>query len=185
MTDADGDTDGVAPLRLALDVAVPAPLRPMLAELVATAEVAIELVALADIDPGLVELSDRRLVLALHQEGYDWLVTGNGRMLRNPDVLAAVWKTRMSVFAVDGVGDDPLRTTGALLLDLPAALRRATPGRCEIFWSRPRNPRPSGPWDRFMAAARRRRQEPGDLHEQVKVTDAELTTPWRRHPAPD
>lgn len=164
-----------APRRLALDVTIPAPILDVLADHITD----IELVALGDIDPALADLDDRRLIIALHQEGYDWLVTDNGRILRNPHELAAIWKTRMSVFAIDGADGDPLRVTGALLLDLPGALRRATPGRCEIFWSRPRNPKPNRPWDLFMTAAQRRHQDPGDLHEQVKVTDRELTTPWR------
>ena len=38
----------------------------------------------------LTDLDDRPLMLALRQEGFDWLVTNNYRMLRNPSELAAI-----------------------------------------------------------------------------------------------
>ncbi|MGH9071772.1 MAG: hypothetical protein ACRDX8_11550 [Acidimicrobiales bacterium] len=45
-------------------------------------------------------------------------------MLRNPADLAALLRTRLSVFAIEGVGHDPIRATGAVLLDLSGAIRR-------------------------------------------------------------
>lgn len=41
----------------------------------------------------------------------------------------------MRVFAIEGLGGDPLRATGALLLDLPGAIRRSVAERSEVFWS--------------------------------------------------
>lgn len=163
-----------ARVRLALDVNFP---EPILASL-GTFMLDLELVPLRHIDRRLTELDDRPLVLALRQEGFDWLVTNNYKMLRNPSELAAILKTHINVFAIEGTGDDPLRATGALLLDLPAALRRARrPG--EVFWSRPRNPAPRLPWDLFTEAAQRRHQRPADLYDEVEVSDEEMRTPWR------
>jgi hypothetical protein len=99
-------------------------------------------------------------------------------MLRNPSGLAAIVKTHINVFAIQGTGDDPLRATGAVLLDLPSALERAS-GKGEVFWSRPRNPRPRFPWDLFRNAADHRHQQAADLYEEVKVSNDELRTPWR------
>lgn len=162
-------------LVLPLDVNFPEPILDALAEYMPD----IELRPLRMIDPLLTELDDRDLVQALRQEGYDWLVTNNYKMLRNPAELAAIMRVKLHIFAIEGTGDDPLRATGALLLDLPGAIRKATPDRCEIFWSRPRSPVPQDPWDLFTRMAQHRHDVPTDLYEQVKVRDDELGIPWR------
>ena len=81
----------------------------------------INLIPIRRIDGRLPRLGDRELVIALHQIGYRGLVTNNYRTLQNPMELAALIKTKLSVFAIQGVGDDPVRATGALLLDLRSA----------------------------------------------------------------
>ncbi len=169
--------DGGERLQVPLDVNFPEPILASLHEFIAD----VEFVPLREIDPRLTELADRDLFLALRQEDFDWLATNNYRMLRNPDELAAIMKARMKVFAVEALGDDPLRATGALLLDLPGAIRRAVPGRSEVFWSRPRNPMPTDPWELFSQAAARRHEAAAELYGQVKVTDAEFAVPWRHN----
>ena len=84
------------------------------------------------IDRRLGELDDRGLIIALYQLGWAGLVTNNYKMLYVPAEIAAIVKTKLLVFAVEGVGHDPLRATGALLLDLPGALKRHRPAcrRC-------------------------------------------------------
>jgi len=138
----------------------------------------VNLIPLRQIDRRMRRLDDRPLMLALRQEGFDWLVTANYRMLRNPLELAGILKARLKVFAIEGVGDDPIRATGALLLDLPGAIRKGVPGRAQVFWSRPRAPESRDPWDLFADAAERRHQDPQDLYEEMKVTDEEAATPW-------
>ena len=91
----------------------------------------VQLVPLRTIDYRLTTLDDRELLNALKQLGYEGLVTLNYRMLRNPKELAAVLKTTLVIFAVEGVGDDPIRATGALLLDLQPAISAIRSGR---FW---------------------------------------------------
>ena len=49
-----------------------------------------ELVPLRRIDERLPTLDDRALVIALHQLGYQGLVTNNYKMLKNPKELAAI-----------------------------------------------------------------------------------------------
>jgi hypothetical protein len=162
-------------LPVPLDVNFPEPIVACLHEFI----VDVELIPLRRIDPQLTDLEDRPLMLALRQEGFDWLVTNNYRMLRNPSELAAILKAHVKVFAIEGTGDDPLRATGALLLDLPAAIRRSTPGQAEVFWSRPRNPAPVKPWKLFVDAANRRHQAAEDLYDEVKVSDTEMESRWR------
>lgn len=137
----------------------------------------IDLLPIRRIDPQLPSLDDRALLIALRQMGFDTLVTLNYKMLRNPSELAAIIKTQITVFAVEGVGHDPLRATGALLLDLPAALKALQAGARGVFWLRPRSPQPRDPQELFDEAARRRHQDPAALHARVAVSDAELHAP--------
>lgn len=132
---------GRRPPRLALDHNFPTPFLRALDTYI----VDVELITLRDIDARLPTLDDRQLVIALHQLGFPGLVTNNYKMLKNPKELAAIIATRLTVFAIEGVGDDPLRATGALLLDLPGALKKMDTRRPQVFWMKPRNPLPQNP----------------------------------------
>lgn len=137
-----------------------------------------ELTTLHKIDPRISDLDDRRLVIYLHQAGWHGLITNNYRMLWVPPEIAAIAKAKITVFAVEAVGDDPLRATGSVLLHLPAVLKRVTPGKAQVFRTgKPRSPQPEDAWHYFEEAARRRRADVSELYEQVKVTDEELETP--------
>lgn len=131
---------------------------------------------LRSIDHRLTGFDDRTLLLALKQLGFQGLVTLNYKMLRNPSELAAVLKTKLTVFAVEGVGNDPIRATGALLLDLQPAVKAMRSGRTGVFWMRPRAPQPRDPWQLFQEAAERQGQDAGRLYREIKVSDAELET---------
>src|SRR5215813_13088300 len=98
-------------------------------------------------------------------------------MLWVPAEIAAVVKTKLAVFAIEGVGHDPLRATGAVLLELPGVLRRLRPNQAQVFRVNPRDVQSVTAWEYFRVAATRRRIAAGDLYEQVQVTDTELETP--------
>lgn len=135
----------------------------------------IGLLPLRQIHPVLPQLGDRELLIALHQLGYKGLITSNYKMLQNPRELAAVLKTKITVFAIEGVGHDPIRATGALLLDLPAAITAVNSGASGVFWLRPRRPQPQDPWELFQRAAEKRHEDPASLYDQVRVSDLELS----------
>lgn len=162
-----------APTRLALDQNFPTPILKALDEFV----VDVHLEPLHQIDPRLSTLDDRELVIALHQLGYPGLVTNNYKMLKNPRELAAIIATKLTVFAIEGVGDDPIRATGAILLDLPGALKRLDSRRAQVFWMRPRDLRPVDPRDLFDRAAEHQHRSPADLMAQVAVSKQELIRP--------
>lgn len=134
-------------------------------------------VPLRQIDPRLPELDERPLLIALQQRGFPGLVTNNYRMLSNPKGLAAILKTRPSVFAIEGVDHDSTRATGALLLDLPGAVRRMREAGGRVFWLRPRNPQPQDAWELLQRAADRLHAGASTLYEDVKATVEELTSP--------
>ena len=134
----------------------------------------IDLLPIGHIDRRLTDPGDRQLVVALYQLGCRGLVTNNYRMLQNPVELAAVIKTRLSIFAIEGLGDDPIRATGALLLDLPSVVNTVEAGRSGVFRLRPRVPQPRDPWDLLKELAGRRHEDVGDLYGRSRYP----TTNW-------
>lgn len=133
------------------------------------------LVPLRWIDGRLPDLDDRQLVILLYQLGYPGFVTGNYKMLQNPRELAAVIATGINVFAIEAVGHDPLRATGALLLDLPPTIRAMESGASGVFRFRPRRPRPQDPHEMFNRMAERRGVSPRELLGDVAVGHDELS----------
>ena len=134
----------------------------------------IRLLPIRSIDDRLTRLDDRKLLIALRKLGYDGLVTSNYKMLLNPSELAAVLKTKMTVFAVEGLGHDPLRATGALLLDLRPSVKAMRPGKAGVFWMRPREPGLRDPWQLFKSAAEKMNEDASKLYEDVRVSDDEV-----------
>ena len=134
----------------------------------------IRLLPIRSIDDRLTRLDDRKLLIALRKLGFDGLVTLNYKMLLNPWEMAAVLKTKMTVFAVEGLGHDPLRATGALLLDLGASVKAMHPGKAGVFWMRPREPGLRDPWELFKGAAEKMNVDASELYDAVKVTDDEI-----------
>lgn len=161
------------PVRLAMDHNFPEPLLRRVAEWIPE----VEFVWLREIHPDLPKLEDRRMIIALHQLGWVGLVTNNHKMLAIPTELAAILKTKIGFFCIKGTGDDAVRASGALLLDLPGVLKDFRPGSGAIYVLRPRRPRPQEGWALFTTAAERQDREPADLYEEVGVSDRELAEP--------
>ncbi len=161
------------PIRLALDQNFPTPILRAIAEYI----VDVELIPIREIDVRLSTLDDRELLIALKQLGIPGLVTNNYKMLKNPKELAAIMATKLTVFAIEGVGDDPIRATGALLLDLPGALKRMDTRKAQVFWMRPRNPTPDDPAKLFERAAKHQHRDVADLLREVEVGRRELARP--------
>jgi hypothetical protein len=161
-------------LRLALDQNLPTPLitavRPYLPP-------EIELTHVHKLDARLSDLTDRELLIALSQLGYDGLVTNNYRMLGLPEEIAAIVATNAVVVAVEGLGHDPLRAVGVLLLELPGLADRVVPGRSSVFFLSYRRRQPSDAWEYMQQAAARRHRDVAELWDEVKVSHEELSLP--------
>lgn len=139
----------------------------------------VEIVPIFRIDPRLADLSDRRLVIALHQLGWAGLITNNYRMLNVPSEISAIVRTKLTIIAVRGVGDDPIRATGAVMVDLPAIVTKLGQGgeAGQVFLRGPSTPQAQPPWTHFQAAASDATRRPRTLYEEFKVTDEELAEP--------
>jgi hypothetical protein len=93
-------------LRLALDQNFP---KPLLEDLQRWLPTEVEVVHITDIDSRLSPLSDRELIIALRQLGFDGLVTNNWRMLNIDSEIAAIIATNSVVVAMKKMGDDAIR----------------------------------------------------------------------------
>ncbi len=158
-------------LRLALDQNFPTPLIEAVSGYLPTE---VSLSHLTGIDRRLSLLTDRELFIALKQLGYDGLVTNNYKMLDVPEEVAAIVKTKAVVVAVEALGHDPIRAVGALLLELPGLSVRVRPNAANIFRLNYARRPPQDAWLYFSAAAARLSRTPGDLWDEVKVTDNEM-----------
>jgi hypothetical protein len=137
----------------------------------------VELVPLRRIDNRLIGLGDRDLVLALHQLGWAGLVTTNARLLRSPAAVAALVRTDLAVIVIDGVDDDPLRATGALLLALPGVLVALAPGEPKVVLIRSGVPTRSRPSELLARLAARQRRGVSEVLAEHGLSDDELARP--------
>jgi hypothetical protein len=130
---------------VALDHNFPTPLLALLGE----AMPEVRLLPIRDIDPRLAEFDEDAMIVALHQLESGCLVTTD-RRLHDPVTLVAIEQTRSTVGVIEGVGDDPVRAVGTLLLGLLPALRKRAAHKPQIFRLRPRAPAPERP-GRYLA----------------------------------
>lgn len=167
------DSEGGERLQLALDQNFPTPILDCLRDFI----IEVELIPVRLLDDRLPDLDDRQLLIGLYQLGIPALVTNNYKILKTPWEFAPLLRTKGTVFAIEGLGDDAIRAAGALLLDLPGALKRMDQSRGQVFWLRPRNPRAQDPWEILRRIADHQGVGVSELYESVKVSDEELTKP--------
>jgi hypothetical protein len=160
-------------LRLALDQNFP---QPLLESLHLWLPRDVDLTHLTQIDPRLSDLSDRDLFIALSQLGWDGLVTNNWRMLNIEHEIAAIVATKATVVAMKGMGDDPIRPAGALLLALPGIAKRTRPGHSNVFLLSYAHRHAEGGWDHLKKVAERRGVTADDLWNEHRPSVEELTT---------
>jgi hypothetical protein len=161
-------------LRLALDQNFPTPL---LAAIHDYLPQEISLTHLTMIDDRMPDLDDRPLIIALHQMGWDGLVTNNYRMLNVPEEIAAIVQTKTIIVAVERLGHDPIRAVGALLLELPTLPQRVQPKVSNVFDLNYQPSPPKDAWDYLKRAAGRRHQEVSTLWSSVRLSPDELARP--------
>lgn len=158
-------------MRVPIDQNFPEPILNALAPFIKE----VDFVPLRNIALHLPYADDRELLIELHNRKFNWLVTLNYKMLLNPAELAAVIATKLNVFAIEGLGHDPIRATGALLLHLTPAIEEITKsGLNGVFWIRHRQPQVHDPWDLFKKAAEHHNINPNALYSEVKVSDNKL-----------
>jgi hypothetical protein len=163
-----------AALRLVLDQNFP---QPLLRDVKPWMPADVEVSHLGQLDGRLRAVSDRQLLIALKQLGYDGLITTNHKMLQVPEELAAIIATKAVVVATKSMGHDPIRAAGALLLELPGMASRVRPRRANVFLLNYNRRQPDDPWDHLSEIAQRQGLTPTQSHERVRVSQLELDTP--------
>lgn len=138
----------------------------------------LELVYLEDLDARLREADDWRVVLGVRGAGLDGLVTNDGNMTEEPRVLPALKATRLTLVIVESLGHDPVRATGALLLDLPGIAKRVGASGPAIFRLRHRVPDPTPVPDALAKRARKIGMTVPELLREEGIRPAELLDPF-------
>jgi hypothetical protein len=159
------------PLKLALDQNFPTSLVNAIVDFLPRD---IQVASVHRIDRRLSDLDDRPLFLALHHLGWGGLVTNNYKMLDIATEVAAIVRTQAVVVAVEGLGHDPLRAAGALLLELPGLRGRLVANRSNVFRLAYRRRPPENGRTYLERIADRQGRSEDDLWREVLVTQEEF-----------
>jgi hypothetical protein len=113
------------------------------------------------------------VLLALHQLGYEGLVTCDENMLWLPETVAVVEQTGLSVVVCAGAGHDPIMASGLLLAHLPHVAKRHRKGSPQI-WTLKAVDRGPIPLAKHKESLARRS---GVQVDDFRLSDAQLRTP--------
>lgn len=102
------------------------------------------------------------------------MITNNYKMLDVPTEIAPIVTTKMIIIAIEGLGHDPLRAVGALLLELPGLPDRLRPRTSNVFRLAYRRRPPEDAWTCLQRAADRVGQQADQLSRRVRVSGDEL-----------
>jgi hypothetical protein len=160
--------------RLALDQNFPLRLVKAIED---AAPAGIQMQSLHDIDIRLGTLSDRQLIIALSQLGFDALASNDLRTLDTPEELGALLATRLGFVAIKSAGHNPVKATGALLLELSNLPQVFSDPKRRILELRFDPRKPTDGWEYLTKVASRSGLTAHELYEQVRPTEAELTAP--------
>ena len=102
------------------------------------------------------------------------MITNSYKMLEVPTEIAAIVTTKMILIAIEGLGHDPLRAVGALLLELPGLPDRLRPRTSNVFRLPYRRRPPEDAWAYLQRVADRVGQQADQLSRRVRVSGDEL-----------
>jgi hypothetical protein len=151
-------------MRLALDQNFPLPLVRAFEPFIPPS---IKLEHLAKIDPALSRVTDDELVRELNRRNYDGLVTTDYHMLDDPETVAAMVDTKLTVLVIEAAGHDPLKATAALFQELPGLEHRLLSNQANVILHRPRSTKPKPAWEYLKRIADKQ--------------DADVSDLWKRH----
>lgn len=137
----------------------------------------IELRSLGEIDPRLPTMADRDLIIALKQLDFDAMATNNYRILDVPEELTALLVTQLGFVAIRSSGHNPIKATGALLLELTSLPQRLSDSKRKILDLRFDARKPSDGWEYLSRIAERAGLTANELYKKVRPSPEELARP--------
>lgn len=124
------------------------------------------------------KLEDWEVILALHQQGYDGLITLDYEMLSLSREMAAVHQTKCTLVAVESAGHNPLRATGQLLLYANYIANTHVVGQPQVFTiTKPRPTPPRSAWDCLGLIANKDKLSVQETYDHARLTPTELAHP--------
>lgn len=137
----------------------------------------VQLHSVFEIDPRLADMDDRPLIIALSQLGFDAIATLNYLMLEVDTELAAILATRIGFVCIRAAGSNPIKATGALLLELSNLPNSLQDHKKHILDLRFAPRKPSDGWEYLAKIANRQHIPASELYRRVKPSPQELKTP--------
>jgi hypothetical protein len=160
------------PRLFALDHNFPDPIVSVLADFQADAQ----LTRIDQIHPGMADLDDWELLVALHQHAMPWdgLITTDSSMLNQGPELAALIQTKLTLVVATSSGDDPVKASGLLFAYLSGICRRTRPDVAQVWTlSAASNPH-RAPWDYLKRFADHNNRSTESVWDEFRLSDDEL-----------
>jgi len=137
----------------------------------------IQFAHIEKIDRRLSRLDDWQVIVALWHRGFSALASNDYHMLDQYKVVTAALRTKLNLILIEGLGDDAIRATGSLLLDLSYIATHIDTHRCRIFRIKRNNPAGETGADYLNQRATRRRVSLKELVKQEQITADDLRDP--------
>jgi hypothetical protein len=123
------------------------------------------------------KLEDWQVILALHQMGYDGLITLDYEMLSLSREMAAVHQTKSTLVAIESAAHSPLRATGQLLLYASNINNAYVAGQPQVFTiTKPRPTPPRSAWDCLGKIASDDKLSVQDTFDHARLSPTVLAT---------
>ena len=158
--------------RIALDQNFPSNL---VAAIAGAVPPAVELAGIASIDSRLADMGDRQVIIALSQLGFDAMISNGRHILSTPEELAALLATKLGFVCVRASGQNSVKATGALLLELSNLPSVFQDKRRRVLDRHYQPRRASDAWGYMQEIAARTGTTAEELYAATKPTADELT----------
>lgn len=159
-------------LRFALDQNFPVPILTALGAWIVEAELS----SIRAIDVRLERVDDWKLILALHQRGWDGLVTSDQNMVKLPKELSLLKQINLVLVITESAGHDPLKATGLLLANLPSVIQKVDRTTSQVFKLRAPPIHPEDPSTLLGRIADHRSVSVDHIFRENRLSPTELAT---------
>jgi hypothetical protein len=124
----------------------------------------LQISQLASIEPHLTAgYEDWEVIRALAQRGdVDGFVTNDAKMLNQSTEMVVLFRSRLVLVVTDGVGHDPIRATGLVMVHLSEITKRVD-GKPQVYVLRPGALHMVSPGQQVNKIAEQRRIQPNHL----------------------